>query len=56
MYIFRGEGINLNEVSVGEIFSRETEGKHFWMKCFFMFDVSCLKAIAWKANRPTRCS
>jgi len=32
MYIFRGEGINLNEVPVGEIFSRETEGKHFWMK------------------------
>ena len=30
--IFRGEAVNLNEVSVGEIFSRETEGKHFWMK------------------------
>ena len=30
--IYHGEGINLNEVSVGEIFSRETEGKHFWMK------------------------
>jgi hypothetical protein len=29
--IFRGEGINFNEVSVDEIFSRETERKHFWM-------------------------
>jgi hypothetical protein len=27
IYIFRGEGLNLNEVSVGEILGRENEGK-----------------------------
>jgi hypothetical protein len=30
--MFRGEEIKLNAVSVGEIFGRQIEGKHFWMK------------------------